>query len=582
MARPTATPLDRQLARARRRLIALALLHALAWGWVGALVLGAGWFLIQPYLVAEAPAGLRWYVLGGLAGAGTLVAVVLAGLRAPAPLAAALALDERFGLKERVTTALTLEPAQVSSPAGQALLADVNARVQPLRVADRFPLRLPRVAALVPALGLLLALIALFWNPAGPAGSAGAEQPLAVEPAVQADLDRKLKQLEKKARLKQPADRPKSAEMERLEAELDKLAHKPPRTREEARAMVKDLTGAEDQVKKRDKELAQRAQALKEQMRQLDRLTKKQARDGPAKKLEKALDQAEFRKAKEEAERLGQQLEANEQAERLRKKLKEDRLSEEEKREAREQLEKLKDQELSRAEREQLEKQMQDVRDKLERLTRSDAAREALRELHRQGLINQEQLDRELEQLEKNDGQLDAQTKKTLEEVAKKLREAHQCLKEGKDGEAAQKLKEAGELLEKLDAQGECRALAQQVRDLEAARQALCRALDGAPKPAPGGPGGPAAGPRPESKEGETGAKEEWVHSDLDKGRLQVIDHVPGDGFKGPRKPAEMSEDIRRAAQEAPEAIDRQRLPRSASDMARGYFDKLRGDRKKD
>jgi hypothetical protein len=63
----------------------------------------------------------------------------------------------------------------------------------------------------------------------------------------------------------------------------------------------------------------------------------------------------------------------------------------------------------------------------------------------------------------------------------------------------------------------------------------------------------------------------------MDKGRLQVIDHVPGDGFKGPRKPAEMTEEIRRASQEEPEAIDRQRLPRSASDMARGYFEKLRG-----
>jgi hypothetical protein len=38
-----------------------------------------------------------------------------------------------------------------------------------------------------------------------------------------------------------------------------------------------------------------------------------------------------------------------------------------------------------------------------------------------------------------------------------------------------------------------------------------------------------------------------------------------------------MREEIRQASQEAPEAIDRQRLPRSASDMARGYFEKLRG-----
>jgi hypothetical protein len=107
------------------------------------------------------------------------------------------------------------------------------------------------------------------------------------------------------------------------------------------------------------------------------------------------------------------------------------------------------------------------------------------------------------------------------------------------------------------------------LQQLRAARQAVCQALDGKPVP--------ASGKRPEAKDGETASREEWAHSPMDKGRLQVIDRVPGDGFKGPRKPAEMTEAIRRATQEEPEAIDRQRLPRSASDMARGYFEKLRG-----
>jgi hypothetical protein len=58
---------------------------------------------------------------------------------------------------------------------------------------------------------------------------------------------------------------------------------------------------------------------------------------------------------------------------------------------------------------------------------------------------------------------------------------------------------------------------------------------------------------------------------------VQVIDQVPGEGFKGPRGPAEMAEEIRRARQEAPEAIDRQRLPPGVRDMAKGYFENLRG-----
>jgi hypothetical protein len=572
MARTTPTPLDRQLGRVRRRLFVQTLLAALAWGWAGALVLGVGWFLAQPCLLLDAPAALRWYVLGGAAAAGTLAAVAWGLLRAPSAVAAALDLDQRFGLKERVTTALTLAPREVESPAGQALLADVNHRIAPLRIGDRFPLRLPRAAALVPLLVLVLVLLAFFYEPSVNRGRAAAEQPLVAEPAVKADIERKLRQLQKKGELK-PADRPKSAELQRLEAELDKLAQKPHETREQAREVVKDITKALDQVKKREKELAERADALQEQMRQLDRLEKKRAKEGPAKKLDRALDQAEFKKAKEEADHLGKQLQADEQAERLRKKIKEEKLTEQEKQEARAQLERLAAQELKPQEREQLQEQMKDMQDKLERLSRTERAKERLRQLQRQGAMSKEQLDRELDQLEQNCAKLDPETKKLLEELAQKLKEARQCMQEGKDGEAAQKLKEAGELLARLDARGECQALAQHLRDLEAARQAMCQALDGRPVP--------ASGRRPESKDGQTGSVEDWAHSDLDKGRLQVIDHVPGDGFKGPRKPAEMTEDIRRAAQEAPEAIDRQRLPKSASDMARGYFDKLRGPDKK-
>ena len=42
-----------------------------------------------------------------------------------------------------------------------------------------------------------------------------------------------------------------------------------------------------------------------------------------------------------------------------------------------------------------------------------------------------------------------------------------------------------------------------------------------------------------------------------------------------------MQDEIRQAAQEAPAAIDRQRLPPSARKMARGYFERVRGPDKK-
>ncbi len=573
MPRSTATTLERQVARVRRRLFLQNLLVLLVWAWAGALAVGVAWFLAQPYVLRDALPWYRWAVLGGAVGLATLGAVALAVWRRPSPVVAALSLDERFGLKERATTALTLPEREAQTAAAAALRADVNARVQPLRVADRFPLRLPRSALLVPAAGVVLALLAFFYNPVVAPPKADASEPLVQSAAAKTEIEKKMRALQKKAAMKKD-DRPKSKELERLEGEVDRLAKKPLETREQAREVIKDMAGLEEQLKKRDKQLAQKAEALKEQMQQLERLSKKQQKDGPAKELNKALEQGDFRKAKDEAERLSKKMKEQEEIEKLRKKSQDAKLSEEERKEAKEQLDRVKDKALSREQKEQLEQQLKDLKEDLKRLSRNkDEEAQRLREQAARGELDKEQLQRELDQLEKNAAKLDQETLDQLKDLADQLGECEKCMKEGKDGEAGQKLKEAAAKLGKLDPEGEAGELARQLEQMQAARRAICRALDqpGNDNPAQ------ASGRRPESKEGETAAKEERARSRLDKGRLQVIDHVPGDGFKGPRRPAEMREEIRKASQEAPEAIDRQRLPRSASDMARGYFEKLRG-----
>ena len=568
MARSSTTPLDRQVARVRRRLFLQALIEMLIGSWIGSLAGAAGWFLAEPYIAPDVAPSLRWIITASLVGAAVMLASVLALLRSASRVSAAMALDERFRLQERVTTALTLREAELASPAGQALVADVNTRLAPLRIGDRFPLRMPRSAILIPAGVLVLILLAFFYKPTLNPVQAEEKEPLADSAAAKARIDKTLQPLHKKP-VSKGGERPKSEDLQRLEAELDRLARKPHDTKEQARELVKDITNAEDEVRKREKQLADRVDALKAQMQQAERLSTRDKKDGPVRKLDKALEEANFKKARDEAERLGKQLQADEEVARLRKKLNDEKLTNEQKQEMREQLEKLKDQELSREKKEQMEQQLQDIKDKLQRLTRSDEAKDRLRDLQRQGAISKEELERELDQLEKNMAQLDEKTLQQLKELAEKLGQCQKCLKQGKEGEAARKLAEAAEHLAKLDPNGENKELQQKLRELQAARQAVCQALGG--KPVPG------AGPRPETKEGETATKEEWAHSQMDKGRLQVIDHVPGDGFKGPRKPAEMSEQIRRASQEEPEAIDRQRLPRSASDMARGYFERLRG-----
>jgi hypothetical protein len=415
----------------------------------------------------------------------------------------------------------------------------------------------------------VLVLLAFFYNPLVEPPKVDASEPLVQSAAAKAEIEKKMRQLQKKAALKKD-DRPKSKELERLEGEVDRLAKKPLDTREQAREVIKDMAGLEEQLKKRDKQLAQKAEALKEQMQQAERLSKRPKKDGPADELNKALEQGDFRKAKDEVDRLSKKLKDQEEIEKLRKKAQDDKLNEEERKQAQEQLDRAKDKALSREQKEQMEQQLKDLKDDLQRLSRNkDEEAQRLRDMAQRGELDKEQLQRELDQLEKNASKLDQETLDQLKELADRLGECEKCMKEGKDGEAGQKLKEAAAKLGKLDPDGEAQELAAQLGQLQAARRMICRALDQG--------GGQAAGQRPESKEGDTAAKEERARSQVDKGRLQVIDHVPGDGFKGPRRPAEMREEIRKASQEAPEAIDRQRLPRSASDMARGYFEKLRG-----
>src|SRR5947209_5262474 len=117
----SAPALQRQVGRVRRRLFLQTLVRMLVRCWVAALLVGIVWFLAEPFAVRDAGAHLRWYGLGGAVTLATGLACALAAWKRPSPVAAALSLDERFQLKERVTTSLTLDPRDADSPAALAL-----------------------------------------------------------------------------------------------------------------------------------------------------------------------------------------------------------------------------------------------------------------------------------------------------------------------------------------------------------------------------------------------------------------------------------------------------------------------------
>src|SRR5262245_3409601 len=367
MASPSVTPLERQLARVSRRLFLQTFVNSLMWYVAGALVLAAIWFVAQPFVIEEAAAWLRWAVAGGLVGVLALAALMQAVLTAPSRLAAALSFDEKFRLKERVTTSLTLSSAQVQTAAGQALLADVNERINHLDVGERFPLSVSRSAFAVPVCAALFACVALLYEP--PKGQARVEKPDDPKqpPSNVAAIDEKMKELRKKSE-KRTATKPVSEELEKLEAKLEEIANRPRSTKDQLRERIKEMKELQDAMAKREKEMSDKQQGLQQQLKKLEKMSK-DAQDGPAKDLQKALSEGNMDKAKQEMEKLADKLQKNE---------------------------------LTDKEKQQLAKQLKDMEEKLKRLAEQQDKKDQLEKLKQEGKLDQEAFKREMQNLQQD------------------------------------------------------------------------------------------------------------------------------------------------------------------------------------
>jgi septal ring factor EnvC (AmiA/AmiB activator) len=414
MAKPKLSPLQRQLAQVSRRLFWQTLLACLLWCWAGTLVLAAGWFLVQALFWPELAGSWRLVIAAGGLAAGTGLAVVLALIQAPPKLAAALLLDERFGLKERVTTSLTLTPDLEKTPAGIALLEDVNQRIQSLDVGSRFPVRVSWLTTAMPACAALIALAAFFYQP--PLSQATIDKPDKEKqaPTNTAEIEKKLNQLKKRTTDRRPADRPASEELKRIDTELEQIANRPRKTQEQLKERIKEMTALEDTLKQRERELAERSRAVKQQLSRLDQMSDKEAkREGPAKDLEKALAEGKLDKVQEELERL---------------------------------TKKIKENELTKKEQEQLAKQLDDLQKKIENLAQQKDKQDQLKQLHKEGKIDAATLKRELAQLKEDSKKL-----KELQKLASKLGQCQQCLKKGDNKGAAQSMEEAGDNVKNMN-----------------------------------------------------------------------------------------------------------------------------------
>jgi len=159
-----------QIRRARRRLWGNLIIQSVTWCTFAALLVALGAITIPKLWHIHVAASPYWagaWLVGALV-VGLLAGTVWAWLRQQDELSAAIEIDLRYGLKERVSSAVALQATERDTPAGQALLEDAARRVARIDVREHFQPQL-RWHPLLPVLTVVAAgLVALFVQNAAP------------------------------------------------------------------------------------------------------------------------------------------------------------------------------------------------------------------------------------------------------------------------------------------------------------------------------------------------------------------------------------------------------------------------------
>jgi hypothetical protein len=546
--------IKRQINVARRRLLAQRLLVVAAWSFFATLSVAAIGLVIPKIWVL----GLDRHVwvsswIAGSLFLGSLVALLSSYLRRASMLDAAIEIDRRFQLKERVSSAVALHPDESGTEIGEALIQDAVRRVERIDVRDRFPIRtgwrafLPLVPAVV-----IFGLVA-FVPDATPAKPDAKSVEVSAEAQRVARSAQELKKRLARAEAKAQEQGLEDADVifKQLQKGLEDLADKSGVDRKSALAKMNDL--AKSLEKRRDQ------LGGADQMRdQLNRL--RDIQQGPADRIAKAVKDGDFPKALEELKKLQEQLEN-------------DQMTEDEK--------------------QQLVKQLEQLRDRLQEMVdRHEQAKRDMQEeiQRRQAAGDLEGAGRMQRQLDQFNAMNDWMNR--MQQMADSLDQCKQCLQEGQGGQAAAGLDQLAKSLEQLqDATDQLETLDQIMDDIAMAKDAMgCEACDG--RGCEGCMGGAFGwqqgqgngigdgqgfGERPEEQT-DTRFYESQVRGEVRQGAAVVTGTVGGPNRAG-RSLVETREAISGAMSQDPDPLIDLQLPKTERDHTRQYFESLRDGR---
>lgn len=296
-------PLDSVVRQARQRLLLNVLLRWSVRGLLAAAGCAMLAILTVRLFVPAAPLG---WLLAGCGLAGLIVTLVGTLMQRPAPLAAAVAVDQAVGLKERISTALLVR--QMPDPFARAVVRDAERQAGRIHVAAHLPVRLPGSwpwsAALLCSALLLYLLLPQFDLLAGKDEQAQPQvdlQQVALEKKqIETALASKVKKIERLARrdpqLKELADVLKPLDVP------DKPDVQPQDVRREA---LKQVDKIAETLRKRTED--PQVQAVAELRRRLATLEANKGKDEVS-NLNRALAAGDTQAARQALEQLKKQI----------------------------------------------------------------------------------------------------------------------------------------------------------------------------------------------------------------------------------------------------------------------------------
>lgn len=552
--------LHRQVLRARRRLIAQQFLRIVGWWMFAALTISAAALAVPKIWIMEfdATASVVWITswLGGTLAVAFVGAMFCAWWARRNVLEAAIEIDRRFQLRERVSSALTLGPQERESEAGRALISDTSHRVQRIDVRSEFGFR-PTWRLLLPLLPAVASLVLVLWVEDAAKGEPKPEdpKPIDITKRIENTTVNLQPQIARRKREAEELGLTDAANLfDRLERGVEKMQGESGLDRKKAAIKLNELS----------KELKQRREALggAEQIKkQLDQLGN--IKSGPADKMADAIKKGDFGKAKEELEALEE-------------KLKRDDLTEEEQK--------------------ALEEQLKQVRDQVQDMC--DAHEQARNELEEQ--IRQQEAQGNMDQVSKLQNQLDQlnaqqQQMQQMQQLADQLGNCADCLQGGNLQDAAAQLDQIGQglddLQQQLDEMGMLDDMLDQIADAKDAMNCDqcegggCKACQGQGmggggsnekgQPGMGNGEGQGVGPRAEAPDGNEQFYDSKVDADPGPGAAAIVGRMDG-----PNRAGQAREDIKAAIEssrrESARPVLDQKMPRPQREHAQQYFDNFR------